>query len=97
MQGQFGAQNVSMSYRAFKADWVATPDSIPALWSAAGNVSLPTTFYASWNRATEIVSWKFYSRETESSCSTVLETVMKAGFETSFMAKRTMLWDMRLL
>lgn len=41
MQGQFGAQNVSMSYRAFKADWVGTPDSTPALCSAAESVPHP--------------------------------------------------------
>jgi hypothetical protein len=77
MQGQFGAENVSMSYRAFKADWVGAPDSTPALWAAAGSAISSTTFYVSWNGATEIMSWRFFGGATESNCSTFLGNVTK--------------------
>lgn len=92
MQGQFGAENVSMSYRAFKADWVGTPDSTPALWSAAGSVFSPTTFFVSWNGATEIASWRLFGGAAESACLEVLGTLDKTGFETSFVASAYYAW-----
>ena len=88
MQGQFGAENVSMSYRAFKADWVGNPDSTPALWSESTSSSSPTTFYTSWNGATEIASWKFFGGATERACETELGAVDKTGFETNYTASR---------
>lgn len=86
MQGQFGAQNVSMSYRAFKADWVGHPDSTPALWSESTSSSSSTTFYTSWNGATEITSWRFFGGDSPENSPTVLGEVKKTGFETSFTA-----------
>lgn len=92
MQGQFGAENVSMSYRAFKANWTGTPDSTPALWSDSTSAYSPTTFYTSWNGATEIASWKFFGGPTESNCTTVLGIVAKTGFETSLTVNQSFAW-----
>ena len=55
----FAAHTQSMwnqSYRAYKADWHATPDTDPAIFArvAAGRVAA----YVSWNGATEVRSWR---------------------------------------
>jgi hypothetical protein len=92
MQGQFGAENAASSYRAFKANWTGTPDSTPALWSFSNSTSSPTTFYTSWNGATEIVSWKFYGGSSENGPFSVAGTAPKDGFETSFTADRYWAW-----
>ena len=92
MQGQFGAENASMSYRAFKADWVGNPDSTPAMWLQANSSSSPTIYYTSWNGATEISSWKFYGGVTAGAVHTLLGTVTKNGFETSFAANKFYPW-----
>jgi len=94
MQGQFGADSAASSYRAFKANWTGTPDSTPALWTYANTTSSPTTFYTSWNGATEIACWRFYGSTTNdnSSASTALGEVTKTGFETSFAANQFYAW-----
>jgi hypothetical protein len=92
MQGQFGVENLAFSYRAFKADWVGAPNSTPALWSAADNPSAPTTFYTSWNGATEITAWQFFGGKLKNNCMTMIGAVAKTGFETSFVASEYYPW-----
>lgn len=87
MLGQFGANNsLAENYRAFKINWVGTPDSTPALWTSANSTRSPTTFYVSWNGATEIVNWRFFGGVNASNVSVVLGTSPKEGFETTFVA-----------
>ncbi|MCJ1307949.1 hypothetical protein MMC25_001598 [Agyrium rufum] len=54
------------SYRAFKFPWVGKPkiDEI-AVFSYALNCSGPATYYASWNGATEIANWKWFTSNTQ--------------------------------
>ena len=47
------------SYRNFKFDWSAMPNTSPALFTYAQNCTGEMVFYASWNGATEVVSWRF--------------------------------------
>jgi hypothetical protein len=46
----------NQSYRAFKADWHATPDSDPAIFARVGAGRVAA--YASWNGATEVRTWR---------------------------------------
>ncbi len=89
MLGQFGANNsLADNYRAFKVDWVGNPDSTPALWTFANSTGTPTTFYVSWNGATEIANWRLFGRVIGSNVSTVLGTAAKDSFETTFVADK---------
>ena len=56
----FGAVPLQ-SYRAFKYPWTGKPlISEIALFAYANNCSAPAAFYASWNGATEIATWKYF-------------------------------------
>jgi hypothetical protein len=46
----------NQSYRAFKADWHATPNSDPAIFARVGAGRVAA--YVSWNGATEVRSWR---------------------------------------
>ncbi|KAF9634136.1 putative Arylsulfotransferase protein [Lasiodiplodia theobromae] len=93
--GQF-APNASdtdiMSYRVRKHNWTATPHDSPAVYAYAHNdtsAEAGTVFYVSWNGATEVAAWNFYSvseeggqQATGSKAWTLLGTANKTGFET---------------
>lgn len=90
--GGFGVVNQAASYRSTKipkAAWIGQPDSTPAIFAYANSTSLPTTFYVSWNGATEIASWKFFGGNGTALKKRGLVEVgsaVKAGFETVFSA-----------
>lgn len=74
----------AMNYRAYKFNWTATPVGKPAFYSYAHNNTAPTTYYASWNGATEVASWRFYSSSSLAGPFTLLGNHAKVGFETMF-------------
>ena len=92
--GGFGVVNQAASYRSTKIPttaWVGLPDSTPAIFTYANTTSLPTTFYVSWNGATQIASWKFFGGNGTVVLATGQSTVplgnaAKSGFETTFTA-----------
>ena len=103
---QLGAiqEALASSYRAFKIgldDWHAFPAGTPALWIAANSSAAdsPTSFYVSWNGATEIVTWRIFSAAAANFTSISPTTLLplsqtgvflgeatKSGFETAFTA-----------
>lgn len=88
--GGFGVVNQASSYRSMKipkSAWTGKPDSTPAIFTYANSSSLPTTFYVSWNGATEVASWKFFggNKTIDRRFVEVGKAVM-GGFETTFMA-----------
>ena len=82
---QFGDFPIA-SYRAFKNPWTGRPAlSEIALFAYAASCNASTmAFYASWNGATEIASWKFYSsNSTDNATFALAATAAKNGtFET---------------
>lgn len=88
--GAFGVVNEASSYRAKKiptSSWTGNPDSTPAIFTYANSTSLPTTFYVSWNGATEVASWQFYGgNSTSRRKSVAVGSAVKSGFETAFTA-----------
>jgi hypothetical protein len=70
----------SQSYRAFKADWHATPTTSPALAARAG-ANGTTVGYASWNGATEVAGWRLLGG-TDTNALSVLGTAPWTDFET---------------
>ncbi|WP_434444252.1 arylsulfotransferase family protein [Lentzea sp. E54] len=71
----FAKQHLN-SYRAFRLPWVGKPTDLPV---AAGRGN---TAYASWNGATEVVSWRVLAGAGAQSLAPVA-TAPRRGFETS--------------
>jgi hypothetical protein len=80
------------TYRAYKHQWVGKPKEPPIVVAeilplgdsqSEKDGSGMTVFYASWNGATEIATWKFYSID-EDGKSTLLGSTPKDGFETTW-------------
>ncbi|MCJ1283112.1 hypothetical protein MMC26_002439 [Xylographa opegraphella] len=76
------------SYRAFKYEWVGKPPITEiALFGYAQNCTAPAAFYASWNGATEVVSWKYFTSSSENGTFALAATAVNNGtFETFTMA-----------
>ncbi|MCJ1393156.1 hypothetical protein MMC18_006028 [Xylographa bjoerkii] len=72
------------SYRAFKYAWVGKPPiSEIALFAYAQSCTAPAAFYASWNGATEVVSWKYFTSSSENGTFALAATAVNNGtFET---------------
>ncbi|KAF2466831.1 uncharacterized protein BDR25DRAFT_345411 [Lindgomyces ingoldianus] len=73
-----------MNYRCNKYPWVANPLTAPSLWvySRTGTNSSNLVFYVSWNGATEVYTWKFYTADSSSGPFALSGTKTKFGFET---------------
>jgi len=65
------------AYRSFKVNYTTNPTTTPDIAIQNGTV------YVSWNGATEVTQWNILSGATRNTLSLV-ETVPKTGFETSF-------------
>jgi EmrB/QacA subfamily drug resistance transporter len=69
-----------LSYRTMLEQWVGLPLTAPAV--AARESGGKTTVYASWNGATQVVSWRVLAAASSSRLTTVA-TSTKSGFETA--------------
>jgi hypothetical protein len=68
------------TYRAYREDWVGTPYYPPSM--AVQSKNGQTTVYASWNGATEIVSWELWASSTNRNL-VLITNAAKTGFETT--------------
>lgn len=73
-------QRLVQTYRAFKADWHATPTTAPAIASQPSRSG--TTTWVSWNGATEVTSWRVLAGPSAAALAPVA-TVATSGFETT--------------
>ncbi len=69
-----------LTYRATLEQWIGEPLSPPV--GAARRTDGKTTVYASWNGATQVVSWRVLAGPGASRM-TVVATTAKSGFETA--------------
>lgn len=76
------ASNV-MIYRSNKYNWTAQPIAKPALWTFS-KTGERTGFWVSWNGATEVKSWNFYTSNSSSGDFELVGSANKTGFETEF-------------
>ena len=85
------------SYRAYKFNFTGVPSihelALKSLSFCSGQHML-TTHYVSWNGATEVRSWNFYSveghpagREGGKANYTLIGNAVKTGFETTFVSQ----------
>ena len=78
LEGEFPGPD--LSYRATLEQWVGLPLSPPLAVARPGGRG--TTVYASWNGATQVVSWRVLGGTSASRMARVA-TAAKAGFETA--------------
>ena len=77
------------SYRAYKFNFTGLPDSKPALKAFAFGTpcgSTTTVAYVSWNGATEVAYWNFYSSTEPSTEFSFIGNASRAGFETTYVS-----------
>ena len=75
----FGPGPGTLSYRAFRQEWVGCPKTRPVVVAARENGG--EAVYVSWNGATEVEGWNVYSGSDVGGLKLV-DTVVKKGFET---------------
>lgn len=74
-----------VTYRTYKFNFTGLPSHPPDLRAfvyGTGPASSTTVFYVSWNGATEVAQWRFYSIVDGEEV--ILGSKMKTGFETMF-------------
>ena len=79
------------NYRAYKMEFVGQPLTKPrikAFVSTNAGGQSTTAIYVSWNGATEVARWRFYSRSTKQGGARNIQIGLtaKTGFETIFTA-----------
>ncbi|KAF9888139.1 hypothetical protein FE257_009275 [Aspergillus nanangensis] len=74
-----------MNYRAFKANWTAHPIERPTLNASASSTAgeNTTTFWVSWNGATDVKFWNFYATLDGSDQFALLAKADNNGFQTT--------------
>ncbi|KAE8411958.1 ASST-domain-containing protein [Aspergillus pseudocaelatus] len=73
-----------MNYRAFKFNWTGEPSDKPSLRTYAAAPGSGTTFWVSWNGATEVAHWNLYGTMSTSEEFTLLSKVDRQGFQTTY-------------
>jgi hypothetical protein len=83
-----------MMYRCNKYVWKGEPLTAPSLWtySRTGSGASDMVFYVSWNGATEVRFWNFYTAGTSMGPWELIGTANKAGFETEYSLAGSMGW-----
>lgn len=83
-----------MVYRSHKFAWSGQPITKPALWtySRAGPADNSMRFYVSWNGATEVRSWRFFTGPTSAGPFVEAGTARRTGFETEHEASAFAHW-----
>lgn len=70
----------NISYRAFRNEWVGTPDYPPSV--AVRVRGAERVVYASWNGSTETAAWQVLAGPDANSLSPVVQYARRTGFET---------------
>lgn len=86
MEAQFTSERF-VTYRAYKFNFTSAPSEAPILKGFAYGESPDrsvSVYYVSWNGATEVTSWDFYSED-----GSLLGRAPRRGFETSFQQSST--------
>ncbi|KNG87975.1 hypothetical protein ANOM_004562 [Aspergillus nomiae NRRL 13137] len=83
------------TYRAYKFEFTgrpsAPPDLVASVWGT-DQTDLSTTFYVSWNGATDIAGWNFYARAAKNGHPILVGNATKTDFETMFIARGYLDW-----
>lgn len=83
------------TYRAYKFEFTGRPSSPPDVVASVlgtDETDLTTTFYVSWNGATDVARWNFYARASEKGRPVLVGNTNKRDFETMYIAKGYLDW-----
>jgi hypothetical protein len=69
-------------YRAYRFTWTGSPAAPPTIAVSANNTEEETIVHASWNGATDVVSWRVLAGETAQALSP-RATIPASGFESN--------------
>lgn len=94
MSARFTSPRYS-SYRGYKFEFVGRPttppDMVSSVWGT-DETNLVTTFWVSWNGATDIARWNFYAQASQFDKPVFVGNVSKTDFETMFIASGYLDW-----
>ncbi|PKY05907.1 arylsulfotransferase [Aspergillus campestris IBT 28561] len=94
MEARFASDRF-VTYRAYKYEFTGRPSAPPdvvAQVHGASSLDLTTTFYVSWNGATDVATWNFYARASESATPVLVGSTNKTDFETMYTAHGFLDW-----
>ncbi|KAK0936701.1 hypothetical protein LTR29_011754 [Friedmanniomyces endolithicus] len=86
--GFVSAQAPTLSYRAFKQEWVGCPKAKPEVWAERTGGGGGTAVSVSWNGATEVEAWEVWSGDSGTALGCV-DVVARTGFETKVLVGET--------
>ena len=81
----------TMIYRVYKANWTSEPLTQPNIWAHSKEKD-DMALYVSWNGATEVTHWKFYTSDNRGGPFDLIATIEKLGFETKYKHKEFKEW-----
>lgn len=81
-----------MIYRSNKYNWTAQPVTKPAMWSYSRTGEKKTSFWVSWNGATEVKKWSLYVGGSATGPFELAGFADKMGFETEFHIQKFVPW-----
>lgn len=83
-----------MMYRSNKFVWKGEPLTAPSLWtySRTGSGASNMVFYVSWNGATEVRYWNFYTSDSATGPWELIGSKNRTGFETVHTLTGSMDW-----
>lgn len=94
MSAQFTSPRFS-SYRAYKFEFTGRPttppDLVASVWGT-DETNLVTTFWVSWNGATDIAWWNFYAQASQFDNPVFIGNISKIDFESMFIASGYLDW-----
>lgn len=94
MSARFTSSRYS-NYRAYKFEFTGRPHTPPDVVSSVvgtDETNLVTTFWVSWNGATDIAFWNFYAQASQFDKPVFVGNASKTDFETMFIAKGYLDW-----
>ncbi|KAH6637526.1 ASST-domain-containing protein [Boeremia exigua] len=81
-----------MMYRCNKYVWKGEPLTSPSLWTYSRTDSSNLVFYVSWNGATEVRYWNFFTADSSNGPWKLAGTANKTGFETEYTLSSSKGW-----
>lgn len=94
LSARFASPRLS-SYRVYKFEFTGRPstppDVVASVWGT-DETDLTTTFYVTWNGATDVAWWNFYARASEKGRPVFVGNTSKRDFETMYITKGYLNW-----
>lgn len=83
------------SYRGYKFEFTGRPETPPDVVSSVfgtDETNLVTTFWVSWNGATDVAWWQFYARASEFDNPVLVGKTARSDFETMYIGSGFLDW-----